>query len=32
MIVKVAVAKVDGDAVPTLGSFYDLNDIYIDES
>lgn len=32
MIVKVAIAKVDGDTVPTRGSFHDLNDIYIDES
>ena len=32
MVVKVAIAKVGGDAVPTQGSFYDLNDIYIDES
>ena len=31
MIVKVAVAKVDSDAVPAQGSYRALNDIYIEE-
>lgn len=31
MIVKVAIAKVDGDAVPRPESYAELNDIYIDD-